>query len=48
MAAILEKAAIFIYFLTYDICIMSIDFVDLNYIGLDTKIVSLSLIVRNI
>jgi hypothetical protein len=41
-----KKAAIF-FFLTYDMVIMSIDCVDLNYIGIDTKIVS-RLIVINI
>jgi hypothetical protein len=41
MAAILKKDAIFIYFITYNMCIVSIDFVDLEYIGIDTKSVSL-------
>jgi hypothetical protein len=46
MVAILKKAAILIYFLTYNICIVSIDFVDLEYIGIDTKIVYLSFFVQ--
>jgi hypothetical protein len=36
-----EKAAILIHFLTYHTFIVSIDFVDMEYIGIDTNIVSL-------
>jgi hypothetical protein len=35
------KDAILIYFLLYGCCIVPIDFVDLKYIGIHTKIVSL-------
>jgi hypothetical protein len=46
MAAILKKNAILIYLSKYVICIVFIYFVDLKYMGIDTKIVSLSFFVQ--
>jgi hypothetical protein len=37
MVAILKKYAILIYFSTYTICFVSIDFVYLKYIGINTN-----------
>jgi hypothetical protein len=42
MVAILKKAYILIYILIDYICIVSIDFVDLKYIGINSKSVPLS------